>query len=189
MGKAQINVQLGDEQKNDWEDYVDTSRRFSSLSDLVRAAVENQISSGDSSQESVSPALESDIRGVAEDLERVRRDVHWLRQLHQDESDVSGIAQEVFESLEPLPEPDEPVSSPDDVEDQRTYRRQLAALSVIVPSSADEESNPQTLSEIADRVGAPEPEVRDALEHLQDQFLPVIEVDIEGELHYFREGR
>lgn len=188
MGKSQINVQVGDCQKEDWVEYLDESRRFSSLSDLVRAAVEKEIKDEGSSQNFISPALESDVHEVAEDLARVRKDVRWLRQQHQDEADVSGLAQEVFDSLEPLPEPSGLVNSPEVVDDERAYRRQLAALSVIVPSSDEEESRPQTVSAIADKVDVPESEVRDALEHLKNQFLPVVEVEIEGEVHYFREA-
>lgn len=188
MGKVQINVQVDEEQKADWETHVEDSGRFGSLSDLIRASVESEINDDREDEESVSPGLESDVQKITEDLARVRKDVQWLRQQEQDETDISELAQDVFDILEPLPEPTGPVEIPDDVEDEQAYRRQSAAIPVVEPESNGDDRFPQTLSAIADRVGSTEPEVRDALDHLQDQFLPVVEVEIEGETHYFKEA-
>ena len=191
--KSQINLWVENVQKERWEDYLKDSGHYTTLSSLIRASVETHIASEDNSQPNASPALLSDIDNLREELSRVRKDVSWLRTQHQDNVDISGLAQEVFTYLEPLAESQQPVTVPDEIEsDPEDYRNFLAAQPIITPNDEEEmesEGNPSyTAKAIADELGTTKERVEDALEHLRDQFLPVVQVEIDGATHYFREA-
>lgn len=75
--------------------------------------------------------------------------------------------------------------------DQDEYQRRMGAMTIVQPDDAqeatDEGRSPQTARAIAERVDTSPKRVHDAIDHLQDQFLPVIEVELDGEVHYFKE--
>lgn len=184
--KAQINFRVDASQKEEWEEFIDESGRFSSLSGLIRAAVEKEISDGQAEEIAQNPALSSDVNELKENIERIENDVRWLRRQQQDEVDISDLAQEVFDTLETLPDP--PSSYlPEEVEDAQTFRRKEAARMVIQPANEDESPSPQTAKAIADQLDIEPGDVRDAIDHLQEQFLPVVGVKIDGQTHYFKE--
>lgn len=183
---VQINLRASAEQKEDWEQYVEESRRFGSLSDLIRATVEAEINQDAEPETSESPALASDIEQVKQDLERVRKGVRWLREQGQDEVDISDLAQKLYDELEPLPEPTSKINVPEDADPQR-HRRQVAAVQVIDPSGPEDERSPQSTRALAERLDEDESRIEDAIERLEDNFLPVVSVEIEGQTHYFKE--
>lgn len=184
--KVQINFRVGSSQKGEWEDYLKESGRFNTLSDLIRYAVENEVNGEASPQSVESPAITSDIQEVKTNIEEIRDDVRWIRHRHLDDVAISDVAQEVFDTLEPLP--DVSLSyTPDGVEDTQTFRRQEAARRVIQPTDEEDPGSPQTAQAIADRLDKHQVDVRKAIGHLQDQFLPVVAVELDGETHYFKE--
>jgi len=187
--KTQVNLQVNESQKARWEDYKDETGQFSTLSDLIRTSVETEIKRDEQDEETASPALANDVSDLKDELTEVRTDVAWLRKQLQDEVDVSDLAQEVFDLLEPLPSPSGPVEVPESIElDAGEYKRYLGAQAVIEPSGDDHERSPQTANALATRVGSQPKRVEDAIDHLQDQFLPVIEVEYQGQVHYFKEA-
>lgn len=179
---VQINLRVKEWQKEEWEEYWREDGDFTSLSDLIRKSVSREISSDEEESEMPSPAITSDIQDLKRNLERVRKDVSWLREQSQDDVDISGLAQRVFDELEPLPQPPASVGIPDGVEDEDTYLQQRAALQVLTPddtAEADEESvESYTIEALSNRLGEREDRIEDALDHLEDQFLPVIEVEL-----------
>lgn len=189
--KKQVACRVEEGQKLEWESYVEESGRFNSLSGLIRASVESEIAGETSDAEIGSPALSSDVNAMRSDLERVRKDVRWLREQHQDAVDISGVSQELLERLERLPEPNQSVEIPAEVDDETAYRRQQAALNIIHPEDTEqadsEGTNDQTVSALSDDLGVPESQIEDAIDHLQDEFIPVVEVEIDGQTHYFLE--
>ncbi|TKX42471.1 hypothetical protein EXE41_17130 [Halorubrum sp. SD690R] len=190
--RVQINFRVDEEQKKDWEEYIDHTGKYSSLTGLIRTAVEKEINGSGEQQASVAPGLSADFQDLQTEIEEVRRDVAWLREQRQDEVDISDLAQLVFDELEPLPEPDSSVEVPEGVDtDAKTYRRKEAARSVILPTDtaeADQDGrNSQTAAAIADQIGSKESRVRDSVEYLQEQLLPIVEVEIDGQTHYFKE--
>lgn len=186
MGKVQINVQVDEEQKSDWEGFIEESGRYSSLSGLIRSAVEKEINGDDAQPSMESPAISSDVQDLKDQVDRIRKDVRWLREQEQDEVDVSELAQQVFDELEELPSLSSSVEVPEGVDEQE-FRREQAASMVITPENETETRNPQTSNEIAERVESRPDRVEDAIDHLLDQFLPVVAVSVDGETHYFRE--
>ena len=190
--KDQIILRVDSSQKEAWDEFVEESGKYSSRSGLIRTAVEKEIHGEQQENDpSESPALSADVRDLKNDLERVRRDVRWLREQHQDEVDISDVAQAVRNELEALPKPVSEVSVPSD-QDETDYQRELASRLVITPDDVDELEehgmNDQTVEAIADRVGVSPDQVEDAIDHLLDQFLPIVSVEISGQTHYFMEG-
>ena len=141
----------------------------------------NQIDSIEEN-ENESPALSNDIQEILTDVNRIKKDVRFLRDQKQDQIDISGTAQDIFDELVVLPDRQEPVPDDSELNDD-----QLAANVIITPDEEGDDWNPQTPSAIADRLNLTEDEVRESIEHLQDQFLPIVEVEIMGETHYFKE--
>lgn len=183
--RSQINIRLSPEQKDRWDEYVDQDGRYNTLAGLVRAAVESEIQSEDDGQQAA-PGLQNDIGEIQAAVDEIRTDVAWLREQQQEDVDISDLAQDIYDELEVLPEPKD-VEVPADVDDSQEHLHHQAALLVIQPEGSDEPASPQTASDIAERVGTSPGRVHDAIDYLEEQFLPVVGVEIDGELHYFKE--
>jgi len=185
--KEQINLRVDPAQKERWQSHVEQSDQFVTLSGLIRTSVETTLQDDEHAEATPSPAVASDIQRLQEELTEVRKNVAWVREQFQDDVDIAGIAQEGFDALEPLPEPPSPVQVPDDVDmDYDEYQRHLQAAAVIDPDGSPE-TRPQTAAAIAERVGTTPKRVEDAIEYLEDQFLPVVTIEYDGERHYFTE--
>jgi hypothetical protein len=169
-----VNLRVEEEQKKHWEEYLDETYQYNSLSQLIRSAVEAEISDTNHQTSSESPAVASDIQEMKDELERVRKDVSWLRRQEQDAVDISDVAQDLLDELKPLPDVN---PAPDADVDRDEY----AAVTGI------DEYGSQTVPALADRLGEEQEDVEDAIEHLQDQFLPIVEIQAQGERHYFME--
>lgn len=190
VDKAQINLRLEAEQKDAWEKYVEESGEFSTVTGLIRASVEREIAN-EQNGAGQSPALESDIGELKSDIQEIKSDVKNLVSLNIEPGEQVDLANEVRDELVTLPKPTGPVNVPDEMDiNEKEYRRLRSAENIILPQDADEAKegrNPQTLSAIGDRVGATSEEVNDAIERLKDDFIPIVEVEVDGEVHYFLE--
>lgn len=122
----------------------------------------------------------TDIQDLQDEVSEIRRDVAWLREQEQEEVDISDLAQDVYDELEPLPESGGSVGG--DVSPEKQ-----AALTVITPDDTEDERYPQTAQALAERLDTKAKRVEDAIAHLEDQFLPVVAVELNGERHYFKE--
>lgn len=182
---TQINLRVSEDQKKRWEDYLEEEGRFSTVSELIRASVEAEISHEQSKDSVGSPAISNDINQLKEDLRDLRGDVRWIRDQHQDAVDITDLAQDVYDSLETLPDP--PSFVPDEVENKKKFQQREAAQQIILPKNEADDPSPQTATAIADRLDVSQQDVRDAINHLQDQFLPVVEVEIDDRIHYFKD--
>lgn len=172
--KAQINLQVDSDQKDEWKDYIEESGRYSSLTGLIRAAVESEINGDPNESQTAPPAMSQNIETIKSELDRVRKDVAWLREQRQDAADISELAQEVFDSLKPLPD-----VSAADVD---------AAQQEVAGVTGVQEYGPQTVQALANQLATEPSRIEDALEYLEDQFMPVEEVVVEGQRHYFKEA-
>lgn len=173
--KKQINLRVDSSQKEEWEEYIENSGRYSSLSGLIRASVEAEITGESDNEQASSPAQSQDIESMKQDLERVRKDVSWLRKQRQDAVDISDLAQEVFDNLKPLPDVDS--------RDVDASPQELAGVTGV------QEYGSQTVQALAKQLDTEPSRIEDALNYLEDQFMPVEEVTVEGERHYFKEAK
>jgi hypothetical protein len=100
---ARVNVSVEDEQKNRWEEHVEDSPEYTTLSQLVRSAIEAEIADEAGSQSLEGPGmnqdfleqfgeLKSEIRDVKDRLGRVEENVKQNPELEE-------LASEVFDIL------------------------------------------------------------------------------------------
>lgn len=183
--KPLFNFRLGEDTKEEWQEYVDDHWEYQSIAELVRGAVNAEINRSEQDSPE-SPGLSNDIQQVQDDLERVKKDVRWLRNQRQDSVDISDLAQRVQKELVELPTTS--ISVPSDVDDEELYRRQARASRVLSPDGPDDAQPSYTADAIADMLDAEEDDVEEAINHLKDQFIPITSVELEGETHYFMEG-
>lgn len=186
-----INLRVSVDKKQEWETYLEETGAYPSVSQLIRKSVQKEINS-DHESTPQSPALESDIAELKDEMREVKSDLKTLVSDHYESKGIQDLANQVRDEIEPLPKPTGPVEVPENVEmDKGTYRRRVAAETIIIPDDAeqnDEEGvNKQTAKAIANRINASPQEVEKAIQQLQDDFLPVVEVEINGETHYFME--
>ena len=175
MGETvQINLRVDATQKKEWEEFLEESGRYSSISGLIRAAVETEITETEEDDITESPATTDDLLKLEDHLERIRKDVRWLRRQEEDDLDISDVAQDLLDVLKPLPDV---TPAPD----AKVEHEEWAARTGI------QKYGPQTTQALADRLEINEQEAQDAVEHLQDQFLPILEVEVDNQRHYFME--
>ena len=99
---ARVNVSVGDAQKERWEDHVDDSREYATLSQLVRSAVEAELSettgvpdtgSRGMTEEAISHFgdLKSEIRDLKDQLEGIEAHVKTDPRLEEMASEVFDL--------------------------------------------------------------------------------------------------
>lgn len=166
-----LNLVVDGSQKDRWESYVEGTAHFSTLSELIRTAVEKEIHSEDGAG-SVPLELEQELVQVKEllnddlatTLEQIQGDVRTIREV-QEEEDIEDFAKTVFHTLETAP-------SDGDIE------REVGVKAAVEDT---------TLYEISQRVQSTPKRVAEAIEWLRDNGFPVVSYPLEGNLHYFEE--
>jgi Arc/MetJ-type ribon-helix-helix transcriptional regulator len=167
--KPQITFRASEEKKGRWEEYIEQSGMYSSLSDLIRKAVEKEISDEteqvDLDTEELETTIETNFEQVNQALNVVKTDVAWLRS--QEEHDIEAFAHRLFSVLKPIPT--------DDDEEERSAKAVTAGM------------DPQQKEDLAEKLNSNVPRVEEALEYLKENHMPVMKYEIDGETHYFRE--
>lgn len=182
-----FNFRLDEERKAEWEAYIEEHDQYETVAELIRGAVAAERKRSDDNNGPESPALSQDVQQLREDVDRIKKDVRWLRTHREDAANISDLANDVRDDLIELPEISMEV--PKDVDDESTYRHQARAAAALTPSGPDEPSPSYTVEAIAERIDTDSMLVREAINHLKDQFIPVTEVEVDGETHYFLEGQ
>lgn len=183
---VQINLRVEEETKENWKEFIEDTEVSPTISHLIRTSVNSRVESFYEETDDEEPEWSADIKDMKSEVEAIRKDVSQLLKDQRDEDDISELAQDVFDSLETLPTSADNLEIPEDT-DPTQYRRQRAANMVITPSDKDDTANPQTVSALAERFDEDTDRIERAIDHLQDNFLPVVEVQIDGARHYFRE--
>lgn len=162
-----VNLRVNLRQKARWERYAKQSNEYTSLSHLIRIAVEKEMS-----EDSEEPRIEgemvevqTELSSLSEDLEQLQKDVSWLRS--QEEHDIEELGHMVYDNLREIP------SSNSDEAAAKTG--QIAA----------EES--QTIPAIARRLNSTPHRVGEAIEWCYENNFPVVYHEFDGERHWFKE--
>lgn len=188
--RTQINIKVDTEQKKSWESFLEETDQYQTVTGLIRGAVHSEMNGESKNGESPPPALQNDLQDIRDRIKRVERDLAWLRNREQSDASIEDIAQEVYRSLTVLPEPAGPLEVPEGMAVDE-YRKHVGAQIEIEPDSEEDQiSNGQThhtKQAIADRVGTEPDRIQDAINHLQEQLLPIVSVEYDGQTHYFRE--
>lgn len=163
-----VNLRVNIRQKARWERYAKQSGEYSSLSHLIRIAVEKEMSE-DSEESSIRGEMVDEVRtdlsSLSEDIEQLQKDVSWLRS--REEHNVEELAHEMFASL--------PEVRADGSDESAKQMGTIAG------------SNPQTVRVLADRFNTTPARVEEAIDYLKEHDFPVIRFDIDDETHWFKE--
>lgn len=92
----QINIKISSDQKSKWENYLEKSPEYSSLSDLIRASVEYEIAGDNdgSGSEILNEQLVEQLDTIAQDQSRIKNRMSTLEAATIDEETVSEIIEE-----------------------------------------------------------------------------------------------
>lgn len=172
--KDSVNLGVEPEQKDRWEAYLEETSDLWHMSQLVRRAVENEVS-GRSAQETEPAGLQDDLDEITDAIETVAQKVEHLdqrlvtiEQAVSDDVDIRDLANRVFTVLPAAEEIEAAGASTDE---------------------AGESADPcGTLCAIADAVGEPEQHVRQALQKLQQETAQVQTTELEGHTGYYKRG-
>jgi len=165
--KPLVNFRANKKQKEKWENYVEDSDLYSSLSDLIRKAVEKEISEGSENQsaEVLVDEVQSELDSISGDIKKLRDDVSWLK--GQKEHDVEELAHQIFNSIEAV-----------DASGNDRSAKQMGTIAG---------AEPHTVDALAERLNTTPARVEESIEFLKEQHMPIIRFDIDGESHWFKE--
>lgn len=163
-----VNLRVNIRQKARWERYAKQSNEYTSLSHLIRIAVEKEMS--EDSEESpiggeMVDEVQTELSSISEDLEQLQKDVDWLRS--REEHDVEELADQIFSSIEA-------VDASGDDESAKEMGR-IAGR------------KPHTVKALASRLDTTPYRVEEAIDFLKEQHMPIVRFDIDGETHWFEE--
>jgi hypothetical protein len=169
--RKRLNFTAEDSQKQRWEEFVENSKEYDSLSEFFRKASEHELKRGHPLEEQQSPqstkiALElGDLRDL---IEEIQSEIVWVRKEMHDESDLNNIAREVNEHL--------PTSLDEII--HRQYEDQ---------EKEDEFVNTGSVHDLAEVVDEDPRVVEDAITYLQNNFIDVKKTTTEaGTTHFYR---
>lgn len=172
-----VNLQVTDEQKERWNEYVEQSNEHKSLSQLIRFTVEREIGGSDESQGSVgiddeeiqslreeNRELNAKLDSVAEAVERIEN------RLDEPSSDTRDLANEIFGVL----------PFRDTIENDKGRPR---------ANHAKEGSGKGTVESVAERMDTDEYRTLQALDLLERDMSMVKKADVfgDGETRYYRD--
>jgi hypothetical protein len=163
-----VNLRVNLRQKASWERYADQSSEYSSLSHLIRIAVEKEMS--EDSEESPTEGVmmdevQTELSSLSEDIEQLQKDVSWLRS--REEHDVEELAHKLFSTIEPVKATGDNDSA-----------KQMGTIAG---------SNPHTVDALASRLDTTPARVEEAIDFLKEQHMPIVRFDINDESHWFKE--
>jgi len=167
--KPLVNLRVGESQKEEWENYVENSSMYTSLSDLIRKSVEKEISEEtEETQQGVEAIgeVQAELKSLSEGIEQLQKDVNWLR--GREEHDVEELANELFGIL-----PEVRADGSD------KSARQMGTIAG---------GDPHTVDALADKLNTTPARVEEAIEFLKEHHFPIVRFDINGETHYFEEA-
>lgn len=171
--KTQINLRIDPATKGAWEEYVDGSRVFESLTALIRVAVEKEINGREDATPEGAPV---NLSGVEDSLRRIERGV----------GDLETRMRSVERAVEERPDLQEVGNALYDVlptEEPGTEPWEARAASY---SDEDAVVWPGTERALAERVEEAESIVREALERLQSNTHTVRSKRVGGERRWWR---
>jgi len=174
--KSRFNMVVPEKQKERWEQYVEENPDVTSLSQLVRQAVEAEIAQSNTShvaggsdevaRERLSELL-GDTKKIRSGIENIEDRLYHVEQEVRDNPEISELAADLFEIL----------PSRDQIEDYHKGGQ-----------PGKNELGAGTMSEFADRLGKDESRVERALEKLQNEIALVYTTNEFGdETRYYKE--
>lgn len=179
---TQLNIRLDADAKERWQEYVEESPEYSSVSGLIRAAVAREVrgAGGANGPSDASGRLHDRVADVEDTLADVETAVNALdgkvgRIADAIEADraLADLAPEVFAALPPC------------------ENRKAAREAFISPPTDPDAGGPVegygTVGWLAEQVGVSTDRTRDALDKLKRDTARVRSIQIDGRPHYWKE--
>lgn len=175
-----MNFVIDDQQKALFEEYVESTPEFESLSHFFRTAGLREMKDNDDSEPSAEIIERLD--GIQQDLDVLSGQVADINTyLDMGTTDVELLADKVRKELISLPQP-----SPTEVSksNKTTEELQTQFAYTIVGNE-----NPTTIEDLAKVLNEDKQDVKDAIEDLRSKHIPIeSKVLDDGDKHYFKEG-
>ena len=175
--RTQVNAQLSTDQKARWEQYAEDQQR--SLSQLIRLAVEKEISSENRNRLDSTDELTTHLSQLTEDIQRVEkkltkidRRLGSVEQEVKENPEVTALANEVFGVL---PETEDEIM-------EALYQEQQGE-----PIPPERRARSGRIEDIAQALDEKEHRVQDALARLQQDTTLVQTTEIADETRYYKE--
>jgi hypothetical protein len=167
--RKRLNFVVDESQKERWQEHVDSSPEYDSLSEFLRMASEHELERGhplEERRQQLPAEVHQQFRDLQNQLSELQSEVAWIRKQLHDESDLNDVAREVSQAL---PESHNEVM-------QRQQRRE----------DKDEFVNTGTVQDLARVTDEDARVVEDAITFLRNSFVEVQETRTEaGTTHYF----
>ena len=177
---ARINFVVDDQQKALFEEYVDSSTEFESVSHFFRVSAIREMKD----EEDTKPSSEvvNELDNLQEQIEKLSTEVEGINaRLDSGGTDIELVAEEVRKNLQTLPQPStsEIVNSDKTVEQLQTQ----FAYTIL------EEDYPTTIEDLSQHIEEDKNDIEQAIEHLKSQHIPIVEKMLDdNKKHYFKEG-
>lgn len=177
---ARINFVVDEQQKDLFEEYVESDPEFESLSHFFRVSAIREMRDDESDEPS--QELVAKIDELQDELEELSTEVKGINaRLDSSGTDIELLAEDVRKTLHTLPKP-----SPSEVSQSDKTAEQLQtqfAYSIL------EEDYPTTVEDLAQHLEEDKANIEQAIEHLKSKHIPIVEKVLnDNKKHYFKEG-
>jgi inorganic pyrophosphatase len=177
---ARINFVVDDQQKDLFEEYVDSDPEFESVSHFFRvSAIREMKDEGDT--EPSSEVIDR-LDRLQEQIEELSTEVEGINaRLDSGGTDIELVAEEVRKNLQTLPQP----SSSEIANSDKTVEQLQTQFAYTIL----EGGYPTTKEDLAQNLEEDKNDIEQAIEHLKSQHIPIVEKMLDdNKKHYFKEG-
>lgn len=177
MGDDQINIRLSSEQKQQWKNHADEHTNYTSLSHLIRVAVNTQIhhdttdDRGTSAVAELDVDISDDIDSLEDKIDAIHDSVTTVETIIRQNEYQSDLKQRIFENLI--------VKDEADIKSDLNHPERRATGF----------SGWMSVPEIADTISEPIQDVRRAARELDDEMATVYRVVHEDGTNYYIRAR
>ena len=175
-----VNLRVEQSQKRKWDEHVEGSDEYTSLSQLIRFSVERQIAGQDRNEGGLDAATEDRINELVErsrqtegKIDRIQDRLETVeKHLQEAPEDIKALAGDVFDVLP---------QKPSDRESKTLFSDETTPVIGDTVASGK-------IEDIAGYLDEKEYEVRRAIENLQQDTSLVESVVIDGQERFYRKG-
>lgn len=180
---ARVNFVVNEDKKRVYEQYVEKSAEYESLSQFFRSSAQKEINHDEDGKAEPAPEVLSRINDLEEDLDSVKEQLalvltHVAGDEREEDVDLPNSI------LETIPVAPQPTSA--EVANSAKSREELERQHIYAALEGDA---PSTIEGLARFFNKDQSEIKNAIERLKSNFQPITSfVDEEGKKHYLKEA-
>lgn len=178
MGR--INFIVDEQQKDLFEEYINSDPEFESLSHFLRVAAKREIREDEDSEPS--PEVVDRIDELQSQVEKLTTEVKGINaRLDSGNTDIELIAEEVRKALHTIPQPSTAEIASSD-KSKKQLQTQFAYTMI-------EQEFPTTVADLAQYLGEDKENIKKAIDRLKSNHIPIAEKVLDdNKKHYFKQG-